>query len=541
MNKQSLLKGATILGIAGIFVKLLGAVFRLPLVNWIGDTGMANYGPAYYIYAFLVIVATSGLPVAISKMVSESISIGNYYQAHKVFKISIGMMIGIGCLFSAILFVFAPQIASLMNNKDAALGMQMIAPALILVPTMAAFRGYFQGMQNMKPTAVSQVTEQLFRVVIGLGLAYVMFFKTIGNSTYDRYARGAAGANFGATAGAFGGLLIIGLIYYLSRKNINKRVDRTESLGSADSKKIVKRILQIAVPITIGAAILPVMNLVDSAIVMNRLTSAAGFSQEIAKSLYGQLSGFVGSLINFPQIVTQAVAVSIVPIIAAAHKRKLKGEIDKNTSMGIRMAVIIGYPCAIGLIVLAKPTLLLLYPKQAISAASAASVLAIMAFGIIFLSIALTLVGILQGIGRQMIPVKNMFIGMIFKIILTWILVSFRSINVNGAAIGTVVAYAVSVVLNLRAVVRYTKVKIKYGLVFVRPMVSALTMGVLVFASYKAVMMLLHKNSIATLISIGIGIVVYGLMILKTKAISAEELSMIPKGEKLAKIAKKIT
>ena len=164
-----------------------------------------------------------------------------------------------------------------------------------------------------------------------------------------------------------------------------------------------------------------------------------------------------------------------------------------------------------------------------------------MAFGIIFLSIALTLVGILQGIGRQMIPVKNMFIGMIFKIILTWILVSFRSINVNGAAIGTVVAYAVSVVLNLRAVVRYTKVKIKYGLVFVRPMVSALTMGVLVFASYKAVMMLLHKNSIATLISIGIGIVVYGLMILKTKAISAEELSMIPKGEKLAKIAKKIT
>ena len=541
MNKQSLLKGATILGIAGIFVKLLGAVFRLPLVNWIGDTGMANYGPAYYIYAFLVIVATSGLPVAISKMVSESISIGNYYQAHKVFKISIGMMIGIGCLFSAILFVFAPQIASLMNNKDAALGMQMIAPALILVPTMAAFRGYFQGMQNMKPTAVSQVTEQLFRVVIGLGLAYVMFFKTIGNSTYDRYARGAAGANFGATAGAFGGLLIIGLIYYLSRKNINKRVDRTENLGSADSKRIVKRILQIAVPITIGAAILPVMNLVDSAIVMNRLTSAAGFSQEIAKSLYGQLSGFVGSLINFPQIVTQAVAVSIVPIIAAAHKRKLKSEIDKNTSMGIRMAVIIGYPCAIGLIVLAKPTLLLLYPKQATSAASAASVLAIMAFGIIFLSIALTLVGILQGIGRQMIPVKNMFIGMIFKIILTWILVSFRSINVNGAAIGTVVAYAVSVVLNLRAVVRYTKVKIKYGLVFVRPMVSALTMGVLVFASYKAVMMLLHKNSIATLISIGIGIVVYGLMILKTKAISAEELSMIPKGEKLAKIAKKIT
>lgn len=539
MSKQSLLKGATILGIAGIFVKLLGAMFRLPLVNWIGDTGMANYGPAYYIYAFLVIVATSGLPVAISKMVSESISLGNYYQAHKVFKISISMMIAIGCIFTAILFFFAPTIASLMGNKDAALGMQMIAPALILVPTMAAFRGYFQGMQNMKPTAVSQVIEQFFRVVVGLGLAYTMFFISGDGTLYDKFAKGAAGANFGATAGALGGLLMIMFIYYLSKRNINKRVVRTQGLGAESSRSIVKRILQIAVPITIGAAILPIMNLVDSAIVMNRLTSAAGFSYETAKSLYGQLSGFVGSLINFPQIVTQAVAVSIVPIIAAAHKRRNQLEIDKNTSMGIRMSVIIGYPCAIGLMVLSKPILLLLYPRQAESATSAASVLAIMAFGIIFLSIALTLVGILQGIGKQMIPVKNMFIGMIFKIILTWILVSFNSINVNGAAIGTVVAYGISVVLNLKAVVKYTKVKIDYVLSFVRPMISAIAMGIIVLLSYKGIMLVLGKNSIATLISIGIGGIVYGVMILKTKAISIDEIRIMPKGDKLAKIAKK--
>lgn len=540
MNKQSLIKGAGILAIAGILVKILGAIFRLPLVNWIGDIGMANYGPAYYIYAFLVILATSGLPVAISKMVSESIAEGNHYQAHRVFKLSTSLMFGMGLVFFIILFFFAPQIADLMKNPDSALGMRVIAPSLVLVPIMAAFRGYFQGMQNMKPTAVSQVIEQFFRVFVGLGAAYLMFYVVSDDfiAGADKYARGAAGANLGATAGSLGGLLMILLIYSLAKKGIGRRVRKSKHMGTASNKEILNKILVIAVPITIGAAIMPILNLIDSALVMNRLTDAAGFSETVAKSLYGQLSGFVGSLINFPQLLTQAVAVSLVPIIAAAYKVKDRDELHKNVSLGIRMAVIIGYPCAVGLMVLSKPILLLLYPNQAESAASSASILAIMSFGVIFLSTAQTLTGILQGVGKQMIPVKNLLMGMVCKIIITWVLVGIPSINVNGAAIGTVVAYIVSTTMNLMAVKKYTGTHINTGTIFVRPLIASAAMGVIVIGAYKLFMLAGH-NSIATLLSVAVGGITYVVMIFVTKSVRKEELAILPKGDKLVKIVGK--
>lgn len=541
MNKQSLIKGATVLAVAGVVVKILGAVFRLPLVNWIGDTGMANYGPAYYIYAFLVILATSGLPVAISKMVSESIAIGNHYQAHRVFTLSSRLMFGMGFAFFVILFVFAPQIAELMNNPDAAPGMRMIAPSLVLVPIMAAFRGYFQGMQNMKPTAVSQIVEQFFRVVVGLGGAYILFF-VIGDGVfggYDKYAGGAAGANLGATAGSLGGLLMILFIYMLARKGILKRAKRSKNLGCASDRSIMKDVLVIAIPITIGAAIMPISNLIDSALVMNRLTDAAGFSQEAAKELYGQLSGFVGSLINFPQLLTQAVAVSIVPIIAAAYHTKNKETLHNNVSLGIRMSVIIGFPCAFGLMVLSKPILLLLYPSQADSAANAASLLAINAFGVLFLSTTQTLTGILQGVGKQMVPVKNLLIGMLVKVVLTWVLVGIPVLNVNGAAIGTVVSYIIAVTLNLKAMKKYTKTKLDNSLTFVRPFVASGIMGVIVIGAYKLLMMVTGHNSIATLLSVAVGGLVYAVMIFVTKTIKKEELAILPKGDKLIKIVDK--
>ena len=541
MSSKSLIKGASILAIAGIIAKIMGAVFRLPLINWIGDTGMANYSPAYYIYAFLVILATSGLPVAISKLVSESLAVGNHYQANKVFRLSAELMIGMGVIFFLILFTFAPQIARLMGNEDAALGMRAIAPSLLLVPLMAAFRGYFQGMQNMKPTAISQVVEQFFRTIIGLGAAFFLFYKAGDNfiDGYDKYALGASGANFGATAGSIGGLLMILVIYGLAKKKIRKKIAKSKHMGAADSKLIMKKILVIAIPITIGAAIYPILNLIDSALVMNRLMDGAGFSHTVAKELYGQLSGFVGSLINFPQLLSQSVAVSLVPVIAAAHRLNKKTELDENVMLGLRMASIIGYPCAFGLIALSKPILLLLYPVQAESAANAASILSIMAFGLLFLVETQTITGILQGIGKPMIPVLNMLAGMGVKIVLTWILVGIPSINVNGAAIGSVGAFILTMILNYRYLTKNTKVSINKKLAFGKPFAAALAMGIAVKVFYMLVIHIIPHNSIVTLLGVIVGVAVYAVLIFKTGTIKKEELVFFPKGEKLAKIVGK--
>jgi stage V sporulation protein B len=538
MSRGTLIKGAATLGAAGLVVKVLGAVFRIPLVNWIGDIGMANYNPAYYIYNFFLVLATAGIPIAISKMVSERIAVGHYGEAHKVYKISFGLMGAIGILSFVVLFIFAPQISNLVNNPQAELAMRAIAPCLIFVPTMAALRGYFQGMQNMKPTAVSQIVEQFFRVAVGLSLAYVLFNLSGGTNfeaTYDAFERGAAGAAFGATAGSIGGLAIILIVYALSKKTIHFKINHSHNETYEPTGLILKRIMIIAVPITIGAAIMPITNLVDVTIVIGRLQDA-GIGYEEAKSLYGQLGGFVGSLVYLPQVLIYAVAISLVPLISAAHRIGDTVALKDNVSLGIRLSCIIGFPCAAGLMALSEPVMLLIYPAQTESAISAAEILFTMSAGIFFLSASQTLTGVLQGIGKQAIPVRNLMLGVAFKIIITWFLTAIPSINIQGAAIGTVVAFAIAGVLNLFAVRKYTGSEIRIGKTFGRPFVAAGVMGLTCKAVYELLRLWIDSNTIPTLVAVLTGVLLYGVMILLTKTISKDELGKLPKGDKLLKV-----
>ena len=543
MSKRTLIKGAATLGAAGLVVKILGAVFRIPLVNWIGDIGMANYNPAYYIYNFFLVLATAGIPIAISKMVSERIAVGHYGEAHKVYRISFALMasIGIGSFF--VLFAFASQIANLVNNPEAALAMRAIAPCLIFVPTMAAMRGYFQGMQNMRPTAVSQIVEQFFRVVVGLTLAYVLFHMAGGSgfvAKYDAFERGAAGAAFGATAGSIGGLLIIVLVYALSKRSIHFKIRHSHNEAYEPAGLILKRIMIIAVPITIGAAIMPITNLVDVTIVIGRLQEA-GFGYEAAKGLYGQLGGFVGSLVYLPQVLIYAVAISLVPLVSAAHRIGDHVALRDNVSLGIRLASIIGFPCAAGLMALSEPIMLLIYPAQAESAISASEILFTMSAGIFFLSASQTLTGVLQGVGKQGIPVRNLMLGILLKIAITWILTGIPSINIQGAAIGTVVAFATAGILNLYAVRKYTGTEINIWKTFGRPFLAAGIMGLVSKGVYELLRLWIDSNTIPALVAVFIGVLLYGVMILVTKTISKDELARLPKGDKLLKIIGRFT
>lgn len=538
MSKRTLLKGAATLGAAGLVVKILGAVFRIPLVNWIGDIGMANYNPAYYIYNFFLVLATAGIPIAISKMVSERIAVGHYGEAHRIYKISLGLMASIGFICFIVLFVFAPQLSTLVKNPQAALAMRAIAPCLIFVPAMAAMRGYFQGMQNMRPTAVSQVFEQLFRVLVGLSLAYFLFHMTGASAfatKYDAYERGAAGAAFGATAGSIGGLIVILLVYGLSKKSIHGRIRRSKNNVYEPTGRILKRILIIAIPVTVGAAIMPITNLVDATIVLGRLQQA-GLDYMAAKGLYGQLGGFVGSLVYLPQVLIYSVAISLVPLISAAHRIGDTKAVRENAALGVRMACIIGFPCAMGLMALSKPIMLLIYPAQAESAISAANILFTMSIGIFFLSGSQTLTGVLQGVGKQAIPVRNLFFGVILKIIITWTLTGIPSINIQGAAIGTVCAFAVASTLNLYAVRKYTGAEIKFFHTFGGPFLSAVIMGGACRGLYELLHLWIAGNSIPALISVMFGVVVYGVMTLVTKTITKDELATLPKGDKILKL-----
>lgn len=528
-KKKTFVAGAAVLGIVGLFIKLLGAVFRVPLTNIIGASGMGYYQTAYPVYNMLLMVSTSGLPTSISRMVAERRAQEHYYEAHRTLMVSFKLMLSIGIVTSVLLFIFAPQICAFQLEPDAVFAMRATAPALLFCPVMSCFRGFFQGRRNMKPTAFSQALEQIGRVGFGLGLAYLLL-------KIDE-AHAAAGASAGASFGGLFGLLAVLFVYAREKHNIDEEIglDRTPI---QKEREILKEILIIAIPITIGAAIVPILNWIDTLIVKRRLIEI-GFAADTARTMFGELSGMAAPIINFPMVFTQAVTMSIVPVITDAYKKNDASFIRHNSELGLRYAFIIMLPCAAGLIILAEPVMKLLYPRQVESAIAAAGCLVIYAVGMIFIASIQAMSGILQGIGKQNIPVINLGIGAVIKVIITYILTGVPAINVKGAAIGTAAAYIIAAALNYRALVKYTGTRINVRLTIVKPLVSSLAMGACVWLGYK-VAIGHFGNAVSTLISIAIGVLVYVIMIFVTKTITAADLESVPKLRKLSKLLTKM-
>ena len=530
MSKKTFLRGAAILGIAGLLVQVMGAIFRIPLGNIIGDEGMGYYQTAYPIYVFLLVFSTNGAPAAISKMTSERVALGEYSEAYRVFKLSFVLMFIIGIFASSVFFFGAESIVKILKNPGAYYAMVSIAPALLFVPIMAVFRGYFQGLQQMEPTAVSQLVEQAVRVAIGLTLAVVFIPKGL------EYA--AAGATIGTSVGPIAGVIILFIIYYIKKEKLLKDINENMGVVRESAGKIIGTLAAIAVPITIGVSILPIMNIVDVAIVMRRLQDT-GYNLNEANALYGQLTGMAGPVINIPMALALSIALSMVPAIAAANSVKDTEFLNSNIKLGLRTAMIIGVPCTFGIMALAKPIMLLLYPMQAESASNAAPSLFILAIGIIFLAIAQTMAGILQGLGKPYVAVITLGMGVVAKCIATYLLTGVPSLNVQGAAIGSTVAYGVVGILNFMAVKKYTGTRFDIKLSVVKPLISGIIMCISVLVIFYACKPIIG-NSLSTVVAVCIGASVYGIMLLKTKSIAAHEIKLLPKGEKLARLLYKL-
>jgi len=529
MRKDSFLKGAFILGIAGIIVKVMGAFFRIPLTNIISSEGIGYYSTAYPMYVLLLVISTAGFPTAISKLVSEKIALGDRKGAHKIFKVSFIALISVGVLSSLLLY-FGSEflVGTWFKNPKAEYSMKAIAPALFFVSMMSSYRGYFQGLQDMKPTAISQIIEQFFRVALGLFLAVFLLDRG------KEYA--AAGASFGATAGAIFGALFMFYIYIKNKKNIHGEIESNPGdFGEESSSQIIKRLLNIAVPITIGAGIIPIMTFIDTAIVMRRLQTI-GFSVEESSSLYGQLTGMAATLVNLPQVLTVALSMSLVPLISQYMAQKNMDGAREYTQISVKVSSIASFPAAFGLAVLSVPIMKLLFPNEP---ASAGDILLYLSLGVVFLGYTQTFTGIFQGLGRAYVPVKNLAIGAVFKIGISYILTGIPSINVKGAALGTVVAYGVAAVLNFVYIKKYMNIKFEIMDSVVKPMLASLVMGGVVWVSFAAVVGTLGNN-LSCAVSICIGMAAYGVLLFRVGIIKESEILAIPRGKKLVVMLKKM-
>jgi stage V sporulation protein B len=527
MKKDTFLKGAFILGMAGILVKIVGAFFRIPLGNIIGSEGIGYYQVAYPIYTFLLSFSAAGFPTAISKLVSEKRAKGNIRGGHRVFQVSFGILAVMGLVSFLFLSLGARFLVNnFIKSPSSYYAVLALAPALLFIPLMAAYRGYFQGLKNMVPTAVSQVMEQIGRVAIGLGLAIFLL------SRGTEYA--AAGASFGATAGGIAGLLTMLVIYFRQKNKIFSEFQPIEQYEEESVGRITKDLLRIALPITIGAAVLPLINMIDSMVVLRRL-QAIGFSYEQANSLFGQLTGMAVTLIQLPPVLTAALSMSIVPVIAESMVKRDMESVQSDVKSAFRVSLLIGLPAFIGLAVLSTPIMKMLFPNEP---ASAGQVLLFLSLATLSLSMVQTLTGILQGLGKPEIPVRNLMIGAGLKLVVTYILTGIPMLNVRGAALGTVTAYTVASILNFIALKKYTKVQFEFVQFALKPIISTGIMGIIVYVTYRLAFPIVG-NSLSTILSIAVGGAIYGLMLLITGTMVEEDFELLPKGDKIAKILKK--
>ena len=525
MTKDNFLKGAAILGIAGASVKILGAFYRIPLNNILGSEGIGYYQTAYPLYVLLLTISTAGFPVAVAKLVSEKRALGDYRGAHKVFKVAfLGLLIA-GILTSVFVFFKAEDMVISSGNTNAYYSLIALVPALFFVPIMSAFRGLFQGRQTMTPTALSQIAEQLFRVTIGLLTTYYLLDRGLPIA--------AGGASFGGSAGAMAGTIAIIIIYIFKRKGIGEEIRSSLNAEEESINKIIKDLLIIAIPITIGSAIVPIMNSIDTLLVFKRLKSV-GFSKEEANILYGQLTGHAQTLINLPLIFSTALAISLVPAVAAANTKKNCKEIRNITSSGIRITLLIGLPCAFGLFILARPIIGLLYFKLTLEEIiSTGEILSILSFGVIFLTLVQSFTAILQGLGKPLVPVVNLAIGAVVKVFLTYTLTGIKVINVKGAAISTVSAYLIASLLDLIAVHKYTRLKLDIKEIFIKPLMSSIGMALVAKIIYISFMNIIGDR-LSTIIAIIIAAITYFILLIMTGSVTYGDFNLLPKGDKIA-------
>ena len=523
-KKVSFVRGAAILGIAGLIVKVIGAAFRIPLANTIGLIGTSYYDTAYPYYSWLLVISSSGLPTAISKMVSERVTLGDYRGAHRVFTTAMQILCCIGLLTSILMFFGSDYIARLHMLPEAAYCFKALAPALFFVALMCAYRGYMQGMQQMVPTAISQVVEQVGKLAVGLTLAFMLL------DAGPEYA--AMGALIGVTVSELLALIYVMLSYRRRWPKIRARLERSVR---REVEPVAGRLIAIALPITIGASISPLASVVDSALII-RILLKLGYAKETAQTAFSLMRTNVATLTNMPGVLTMALAMSLVPAISAFSAKRDHAGIQDTARLGLKLALIIGLPCAVGLFVLASPILAMLYPNLTEGELTlAVDLMHTSSIGVIFLSLVQSMTGVIQGMGKPNVPVFNLFIGFVLKVASLLALMNIPQINIQGAAVSTVVCYAFAGIADTIYVIRRAKLRLGLVDVLLKPVLSSGVMGFVVFMIYSFMQEMEHQ-ALPTLAAVAVGVFAYGVMAIYFRFFTREELAYIPGGQRIRKL-----
>ena len=520
MERNLFVKQAVILASAGLIARLLGFIYRMPLMEIIGDSGTGIYGAGYTIYNFLLILSSAGLPAAISKMVSERRILGQYENAHKVFRVALRVALISGSVAACVLWLGAEYIANLVHSPKSYYAILTLTPTVFIVAILSVFRGYFQGMQNTIPTALSQIIEQLFNAVFTVILAYIFVKNSL--------ELGVAGATAATGIGAFVGLLVMIGIYTLAKPVIHRKIKRDKTKVVQSTSAITKELLKTAVPIIAGTAIFSISGIIDTRMVME-LLKVGGATQDQAYELFGLFSGKYILLSTLPVAIATSLATAVVPDIAASRIENDMEAVRYKINLGLRSTMMFSIPAAVGLGVLGEQILIMLFPSYP----EGGALLSVGALSIIFLAISQIATGMLQGLGMVGVPVIAAVCGALIKIPLNYYLVPIPEINVIGAVLSTTACYLVAASINLTVLSLKMRIMPDFIGVFVKPLFASILMGVAAYASYAAFYIFIQNNTVGVILSILVGMIVYFVFMLIFRGIEGEDIRMLPFGKKI--------
>ena len=537
-KQNSFFGGAAILAAGILIVKLIGMFYKIPLINIIGEAGAADFNNAYNIYAVLLTVSTAGLPVAVSKLVSEANALDRRNQVRRTFRLALMLFLALGLVSFLVMFFRADALAGMMNDSKAAAGIRALAPAVVCVGCLAALRGYSQGHSNMAPTSVSQIIEALCKLVVGLGLAFWLVKQGKDPDV------AAAGAITGVTVGTVVALAYMVLDFLLSRGQEDTRgTDRPDSAGS-----ILANILKIAVPITLSSSMVGIVTVIDSSLVQGQLQSALDLTEQASRTLYGNYSGAL-NIYNLPTSLMAAITASVIPAVSAALARRDRRGAARITGSALRITALLSFPMGVGLFVLGTPIIRLLFPSLNVEVAG--PLLSTLGVATPFVCMVLVCNSVLQAHGFINLPVIVMVLGGIVKIVNNYNLVG--AIGIAGAPVGNILCFGLALVLDLVVITRVIPNRPRLLPIFAKPAVASAVMGGAAWAVYGLLSRILSSeqvdqagqtvravsrmgNAAGIFLSIAVAGVVYLVLVIALRAISRDDLALMPKGDKLARL-----
>lgn len=517
--------GVAILTLATFIVKIIGVLYKIPMMKYLGAEGMGYFNSAYEIYSLLFVISTTGIPVALSILVSQNREIGKYENADKIFKISVFTLGVIGSVGTLIMAVFHKELASFINNDASLYCILAISPALLMICLSGAVRGYFQGCQRMAPTAISQVIEALCKLVLGLGFAMTAIKKG-----YDS-AHAAAFAVLGISIGT-----ALSFLYLILHKlTIGKKYD----LPALDVRKdktrvILKQLLCIAVPITLSSTILSLTKIIDMTMILRRLGDI-GYTQEEANAIYGSYSTMAVSIFNLPSTIVSAIALPLVPMLAAAIEVNDSTKERSVISSSFKLTSLISFPIGLGMSVFSRQILELLFLSQSEEIEYTAPLLSLLGLSVLLSSMITVTNAILQAYKEVKKPIISMLVGTLVKIVASFILIGDPRVNIYGAPISTFFSTLAVVALNLYFILRSCKKTDSVLNIFVKPFVASLlsvTVGVGLYLLLDGAI----GEKLATVTVILAVALLYAFTVIRVGAINKNEIITLPGGEKIIKI-----